>query len=163
MLQQIGNELHHFDFTVHGTSEYSTSNGLEALEMIDLSLHQNLKTLCIHDSSWINSEATLWIPKIIMKLGAPTLERLTLELDLCRPACEELDWAALDAFLSSPVRFPRLRRVVVKCELHGNHDYDAYFDDYDPYEESPEIDFEHEFVRKALPALADSELLQTEW
>ncbi|KAJ7253758.1 hypothetical protein B0H12DRAFT_1323625 [Mycena haematopus] len=163
-LQQIGDELHHFSLTVHDTSEYSTYDGVETLKIIDMSLHQNLKTLHILDLTWINSEAqetTLWIPKVTMKLAAPTLECLTLGFDLSRPACKELDWAALDAFLS-PARFPHLRSVVVKCEQHDNHDYGAYFDHYDPYEE-PEIDYEHEFVRKALPLLASSELLQTEW
>ncbi|KAJ7253736.1 hypothetical protein B0H12DRAFT_1233601 [Mycena haematopus] len=163
-LQQIGDGLHHLHLSIHGPSEYSVSEGFETLKMIDLCIHSNLKTLRIHDSSWINSEAqetSLWIPKIIMKLTTPALEHVTLDLDLCRPAYEELDWAALDAFLF-PARFPRLRSVVVKCGQHGNHDYDDYVYDIDPDEE-PDIDYEHEFVRNALPLLANLELLQTEW
>ncbi|KAJ6469448.1 hypothetical protein C8R45DRAFT_1017079 [Mycena sanguinolenta] len=160
-LQQIGGELHHLDLTVHGTSPYMTHNGVETLKMIDLSLHPNLGTLRISDDSWADAEAQSllpWIPKVLMKLAAPTLECLTLELDLSRRAYENLDWAALDEFLS-PVRFPRLHSVVVKCEQHDDHDYDPYFYHIDPDEE---IDYEHEFVCKALPLLANS-VLRMEW
>ncbi|KAF7374399.1 Methyltranfer-dom domain-containing protein [Mycena sanguinolenta] len=143
-LKQVGSELHHLKLVLRGTPE-----GIKTLTTIDLSLHPNLQTLHIHDGSWF-----------IMNLASPSLEHLTLELDLSRPAYEELDWAALDGFLS-PARFPRLRSVVIMCEQHGNHDYDEYY--YDEPEEEPEIDFEHEFVRRVLPLLAESELLRTEW
>ncbi|KAJ7249536.1 hypothetical protein B0H12DRAFT_696052 [Mycena haematopus] len=160
-LQQIGDELHHLNITFRGTFE-----GVEILKVIDWSLHPNLKTLRILEVPRSNTEAqetTLWILKIIMKLASPALERVTLDLDLCRPPYEEFDWAALDAFLS-PARFPRLRSVVVKCEQHGDHDYDEYILAFGTdSDEGPEIDYEHEFVRKSLPLLVGLELLQTEW
>ncbi|KAJ6512731.1 hypothetical protein C8R45DRAFT_920534 [Mycena sanguinolenta] len=157
-LKQIGSGLHHLKLVLHGTPE-----GVQTLTTIDLSLHPNLRTLHIHDGSYVNSESqetTLWIPKFIMNLASPSLERLTLELDLSRRAYEGLDWSALDAFLA-PARFPRLSGVVVMCEQHGNHDYDEYF--YDEPEEEPEIDYEHEFVCRVLPLLAESQLLRMEW
>ncbi|KAF7338725.1 hypothetical protein MSAN_02194700 [Mycena sanguinolenta] len=148
-LEQIGSELLHLDLTL--------PNGLERVElsqMIDLFLHQNLKTLRITDLSWISrvEEMILWIPRLIMQLRTSALELLTLVLPLCWPPYETLDWAALDAMLS-PARFPCLRSVVIKCEYHG----DRFF-----YAQGRKLDT-HEFVRKALPVLADSGMLQTEW
>ncbi|KAF8217727.1 hypothetical protein K438DRAFT_1925107 [Mycena galopus ATCC 62051] len=159
-LRKIGGELHHLDITLRGSPE-----GVETLEVIDLSLHPKLKTLDIRDSAWGDSEATNTtplIPKFVAKLAAPALEHLLLELDLSRTAYENLDWAALDAFLS-PAQFPRLRSVVVRCEQHGDHGYDLRFYNLGEDDEEPVIDFEHEFVRRALPLLNDSGLLQTHW
>ncbi|KAF7338718.1 hypothetical protein MSAN_02194000 [Mycena sanguinolenta] len=108
-LKQIGGELHYLDIALCSTAE----GAVETLRMIDLSRHRKLQSLHICDGSWMNitdraQETVLWIPKFIMKLSAPTLERLTLEIDLARPAHnEKFDWAALDAFLSS-TRFPHL-------------------------------------------------------
>ncbi|KAF7338724.1 hypothetical protein MSAN_02194600 [Mycena sanguinolenta] len=149
-LRQIGNQLNHLDLTLSGGLE-----GVETLQMIDLSLHQNLHTLRIQDLSRIHSnaqETILWIPRLIMQLRTPALERLTLALSLCWPPYEMFDWAALDAFLS-PARFPCLRSVVIKCEYHG----DKFF-----YTQGRKLDM-HESVYKALPVLADSGVLRTEW
>ncbi|KAF7377624.1 hypothetical protein MSAN_00185200 [Mycena sanguinolenta] len=51
-------------------------------------------------------------------LAAPVLES-SLELDL--QLYRNLDWAALDAFLS-PARFPRLQKVTVACPRRHNSD-----------------------------------------
>ncbi|KAJ7270588.1 hypothetical protein B0H12DRAFT_1320090 [Mycena haematopus] len=166
-LQQIGDELRDFEIIVQGTSEDSSFERVETLKMIDLSLHRNLKTLRILDSS-ISSEAeetSLWILKTIMKLASSALEHVTLDLDLSRPTYEKgyFDWEALDAFLS-PARFPRLRSVVIECGQHDDHDYSEYALAFGTdIDEGPEIDDEHEYVREALPLLADLKLLQTDW
>ncbi|KAJ6469438.1 hypothetical protein C8R45DRAFT_431206 [Mycena sanguinolenta] len=149
VLQQSGNKLYHLYLTLPGGLE-----GVETLQMIDLSLHQSLQTLCIRDLSAHSDtqETILWIPGLIMQLRTPALERLTLVLSLCWPPYEMVDWTAIDGFLS-PVRFPCLRSVVLKCEYHG----DKFF-----YTHGRKLDT-HEFVRKALPMLADSGVLRTEW
>ncbi|KAF7334293.1 hypothetical protein MSAN_02390900 [Mycena sanguinolenta] len=87
-LQKIGDELHHLDLTVRCTPE----PGDQILETIDLSLHPNLQTLRIHDTSWIDAQQTIWqLPMFITKLAAPGFEHITLEFDFSQPLNEELD------------------------------------------------------------------------
>ncbi|KAJ7901584.1 hypothetical protein B0H13DRAFT_2027602, partial [Mycena leptocephala] len=76
--------------------------------------------------------------QLITRLSAPTLELFTLEMDVS--VYRNLDWAALDAFLS-PARFPRLRKVVFDCS--------KLTISFDPYE----------FLRGVLPLLEASGVL----
>jgi hypothetical protein len=92
---------------------------------------------------------------------APTIECISLELDLSRSVYQSFDWAALDTFLS-PARFPRLRSVTFKCPEHGDHEYIDYAYENDD-EEEPDIDTEHKFLCGALPLLEASGVLQKEW
>ena len=157
-LKQIGGKLHHLDIALRGTAEGGMSAlplslppllispaAVETLKMMDLSRNRNLQSLRI---SWINTmvqETVFVLPRFIMKLTAPTLERLTLEIDLARPVdYEKLDWTALDAFLSS-AQFPRLPSVVVDCPRNDSYEYEYHSDG------GFDIDDEHKFVRKALP------------
>lgn len=119
---------------------------VNAIDVFDLSLHRNLKTLHIRS----NSGETEMIP-LITKLGAPTLERLSVALDLGVSMYQRLDWAALDAFLS-PAQFPRLRAVTFQCSQHFDHD------------NPNDVDFhKHKFLGDALPLLTASGVLQTRW
>ncbi|KAF7368955.1 Cytoplasmic protein [Mycena venus] len=87
-LQRLAGSLHHLEFAV------------DALTVLDLSLHPNLRTLHISDASWAYCDTNQMIP-LMTKLVAPALEHLTLELDLGLTVYQSLNWAALDAFLSS--------------------------------------------------------------
>ncbi|KAJ7936837.1 hypothetical protein B0H13DRAFT_247101 [Mycena leptocephala] len=155
-LQRLGGALHHLGIDLRGVDD-----GVNTFDVFNLSLHRNLITLDM-DFSWAYSEAHVnaMIPWIT-KLMAPTIECLSLELDLSRSVYQSFDWAALDAFLSS-ARFPRLRSVTFKCPEHGNHEYYDYAHENDDDEE-PDIDTEHKFLRGALPLLEASGVLQEEW
>ncbi|KAJ6560114.1 hypothetical protein B0H19DRAFT_1260761 [Mycena capillaripes] len=151
-LQRLAGSLHHLELD------------LDALTVLDLSVHPNIRTLHISDIPWNYCDASQMIP-LITKIVAPALEHLTLELDLPPEAdlassvYQNVDWGVLDAFLSS-AGFPCLRRVTLKCRTHKYHSFDGTADD--DGEKSGRSD-EHEFVRGALPLLEASGMLQTEW
>ena len=60
-----------------------SSHAVDASTVFDLSLHPNLKTLAIHDSSRADPEIFDPNPMLqfIVKLAAPTLECLSLDFD----------------------------------------------------------------------------------
>ncbi|KAJ7846900.1 hypothetical protein B0H13DRAFT_2406685 [Mycena leptocephala] len=153
-LQRLGSALHHLDISL---SEHRFKS-VDTFAVVNLSLHPNLRTLDIHDSS-ADYEALQMIPSIT-KLAAPSLERLSLDLDLGQALYTSLDWASLDAFLS-PARFPRLRNVTFKCSIHRHHFYDDHFEGED--DEEPDVDDEHKFLHGALPLLYASGVLRIEW
>ncbi|KAF7362430.1 hypothetical protein MVEN_00590300 [Mycena venus] len=133
-LQRLGGVLHHLDIFVQWPSAADSSM------VFDFLLHPNLKTLAIRDTSWDSSghrQFLLWMTR----LAAPTLERLTLSLDLSLYD-SNFDWAALDAFLCS-ARFPGLQSVVIECN-HRRYRYDN-----------------HQFLHEALPLLESSGVLRT--
>ncbi|KAJ7856675.1 hypothetical protein B0H14DRAFT_2752389, partial [Mycena olivaceomarginata] len=142
-LQHLGDALHHLTIdTAYDVAE----DYVNAIDVFNLSLHRNLKTLHIRS----NSGETEMIP-LITKFVAPTLERLSVALDLGLSVYQRLDWAALDAFLS-PAQFPRLRAVTFLCSQHFDHD------------NPNDVDFhKHKFLGDALPLLTASGVLQTRW
>jgi hypothetical protein len=80
-----------------------------------LSLHPNVRTLAVfHFDTEEFDPATFMV--FIKTLTAPALEVLSLELVLL--LLRGIDWPALDAFLCSMIRFPRLRMVLFKCDCH---------------------------------------------
>jgi hypothetical protein len=112
-----------------------------ATTVFDLSLHPNLRTMTIRDSSWGAPDQFDPEPMILLicRLAARALECFSLDLNLS--LYWTFNWAALDAFLC-PERFPRLRSVIITD--HGGHDNT------------------HEFLSEALPSLAASRVLRTE-
>ncbi|KAF7368954.1 hypothetical protein MVEN_00221700 [Mycena venus] len=155
-LQRLGGALHHLSIDLGRVDD-----GVNTFDVFNLSLHRNLITLDM-DFSWVYSEAHVnamipWITKLV----APTIECLSLELDLSCSVYQSFDWAALDAFFS-PARFPRLRSITFKCFEHGNHEYGDYAYENDDDEE-PDIDAEHKFLRGALPLLEASGVLHKGW
>ncbi|KAJ6580967.1 hypothetical protein B0H19DRAFT_1251237 [Mycena capillaripes] len=151
--------LHHLDITLHAydyTEDEVHPSGVFDSTLFDLSLHPNLLTLHINHFGWTDDQATQMIT-MIMNLAASALEHLSLDLDLGQSVYQSLDWAPLDAFLTQ-ARFLRLKSVNFRCNTHGEH----YFDNWDGDEE-PEFDEEPGFLRKALPLLEASGILQTEW
>ncbi|KAJ7716357.1 hypothetical protein B0H14DRAFT_3012961 [Mycena olivaceomarginata] len=129
-LQQLGGALLHLSIDMARLPDPST--------VFDLKMHPNLKTLTVRDAIPLrppdNFDPNQFI-RLIKRLAAPDLERLSLILEL--RLYESLDWAALDQFLSTD-RFPRMRSVVVVASA-------------DP---------DKEFVRQALPLLGRSGILQ---
>ncbi|KAF7330375.1 60S ribosomal protein L20-B [Mycena venus] len=95
--------LQHLDITLKDVVLWS---------VFDLSLHPSLQTLAIRDSSKSDSNEldSNQMMALITGLAAPALESLSLDLNLA--LYHNLDWAALDKFLSA-ARFPRLRKVGV--------------------------------------------------
>ncbi|KAJ7318122.1 hypothetical protein DFH08DRAFT_400333 [Mycena albidolilacea] len=146
-LQHLGDALHHLSInTAYDVAE----DYVNAIDIFDLSLHRNLETLHIHSDSLCYSGEKEMIP-LITKLVAPTLERLSVALDLGLSMYQRLDWAALDTFLS-PDQFPRLRAVTFQCSQHFDHD------------NPNDVDFhKHKFLGDALPLLTASGVLQTRW
>jgi hypothetical protein len=117
---------------------HSSARTADPSTVFDLKMHPNLKTLTVRDAIPLrppdNFDPNQFI-RLIKRLAAPDLERLSLILEL--RLYESLDWAALDQFLSTD-RFPRMRSVVVVASA-------------DP---------DKEFVRQALPLLGRSGILQ---
>ncbi|KAF7377637.1 hypothetical protein MSAN_00186500 [Mycena sanguinolenta] len=109
-LPHLGNTLRH----LHIELSRSHPDSLDVHAMFDLSLLRNLRTLSIHDAT--TGHPTQFNPSpmltLICSLVAPALRSFSLDLDL--QLYHNLDWATLEAFLS-PVRFPRLRKVVFQC------------------------------------------------
>ncbi|KAF8201167.1 hypothetical protein K438DRAFT_1965689 [Mycena galopus ATCC 62051] len=131
-LLQLGNTLHHLTIELMRSRR---SCG-DIADVFDLSLHRNLRTLFIRDSTRGSPAQFNPTPilTVIRRLAAPALESVSLDLNL--RLYHDLDWALLDAFLSL-ARFPRLRKVVFQCR----HNDDRVF------------------LRKVLPALEDSGML----
>ncbi|KAJ7856631.1 hypothetical protein B0H14DRAFT_2752261 [Mycena olivaceomarginata] len=91
--------------------------------VFDLKMHPNLKTLTVRDAIPLrppdNFDPNQFI-RLIKRLAAPDLERLSLILEL--RLYESLDWAALDQFLSTD-RFPRMRSVVVVASADPDKEF----------------------------------------
>ncbi|KAF7369080.1 hypothetical protein MVEN_00235000 [Mycena venus] len=108
VLQRLGDGLHHLSMVLNWSRPRSE---VEPSAVFDFALHPNLGTLAIHDVSWAQSPEHFDPNRMVhflMRLAAPTLESLSLNIPLY--LYRNLDWAPLDAFLSS-ARFPRLRQV----------------------------------------------------
>ncbi|KAJ6466917.1 hypothetical protein C8R45DRAFT_1106340 [Mycena sanguinolenta] len=135
-LQQIGSALRHLDVSLDLDSQISAVDS--TLNLLDWSLHPDLRTLAIHDSSWGSPGdfGPAQVFPLIKNLAAAKLERLELELN--QPLYQPTDWAALDALLGSGERFPCLRTVVFTRNFVR----------------------EHEILRGVLPMLAASGLLR---
>jgi hypothetical protein len=111
--------------------------------IFDLSLHPNLRTLAVfHFDTEEFDPATFMV--FIKTLTAPALEVLSLELVPLLP--RGIDWPALDAFLCSEIRFPRLRMVLFKCTCRLTR-------------EAPDM---HDNLREALPLLGSAGVLKME-
>jgi hypothetical protein len=80
--------------------------------MFDLSLHPNLRTLAVFHIDMGGFDPARFMV-FIKTLTAPSLE--VLSLDLVPLLRRGIDWPALDVFLCSAIRFPRLRMVLFKC------------------------------------------------
>ncbi|KAF7368976.1 hypothetical protein MVEN_00224000 [Mycena venus] len=110
-----------------------------ASPFFDLSLHLNLHTLILRDSTYPDD-----MMQALTRLDAPSLlECLAFALDL--PSYRCFQWAALDAFLACPTRFPRLRNVVFIQTINYT------------------VPKEDAFVRRVLPLLKSSGILHTKW
>ncbi|KAF7377639.1 hypothetical protein MSAN_00186700 [Mycena sanguinolenta] len=132
-LLYLGNTLRHLIIDL----SRSHSDSLDVHALFDLSLLRNLRTLSIRDATTPRRRTRSNPAPMLMLirgLVAPALESFSLDLDL--QLYRHLDWAALDSFLS-PVRFPRLQKVVCRCR----HSPDGLF------------------LRKALPLLEASGVL----
>ncbi|KAJ6456186.1 hypothetical protein C8R45DRAFT_1035204 [Mycena sanguinolenta] len=118
-MRKIGSTLCHLDIDLKNPEADHPS-------VFDLTLHPNLKTLIIRDEPYgpLEDFYTDCLLIIVKSLVAPTLEHLSMKLDV--GFYEDFDWAALDEFLSES-RFPNLRRVVINCSSHakycGNDDH----------------------------------------
>ncbi|KAF7377663.1 F-box domain-containing protein [Mycena sanguinolenta] len=139
-LQQIGRALRHLDVSLDLEFQISAAPSTvdSTLTLLDWSLHPDLRTLAIHDSSWGSTGdfGPAQALSLIRTLATPKLE--CLELELNQALYQPPDWAALDALLCSAERFPCLRTVVFARNFLR----------------------EHEVLRGALPMLAASELLR---
>ncbi|KAJ6551561.1 hypothetical protein B0H19DRAFT_1264223 [Mycena capillaripes] len=108
-MQQLGGALHHLDISPH-ISALST--------VFDLSLHPNLRTLAIRCygaiGEWYTPEHfdRSRMFQVLLKAAPPTLEQLWLNPAL---PYRSFEWEALDALLSDPTRFPRLKSAVFRC------------------------------------------------
>jgi hypothetical protein len=111
--------------------------------MFDLSLHPNLRTLAVFNFHTVDFDPAKFMV-FIKTLTAPALEVLSLELvPLLRRG---IDWPALDAFLCSEIRFPRLRMVLFKCDCHYTRGV-------------PDM---HDYLREVLPLLGAAGVLKME-
>jgi hypothetical protein len=111
--------------------------------MFDLSLHPNLRTLTVVHFDTGDFDPARFMG-FIKTLTAPALEVLSLEIvPLLR---RSIEWPALDAFLCSEIRFPRLRMVLFKCSCHLTR-------------EAPDM---HDNLREALPLLGAAGVLKME-
>ncbi|KAF7367537.1 hypothetical protein MSAN_00816800 [Mycena sanguinolenta] len=146
-MQRIGATLRHLDIEFHETEGLYKSRATYYFDLMtsiavdqssvqslvfDLALHPNLETLIIRGDSEPSDDLQEFNPellfRIVTSLVATPLEHLTLELDML--FYENLNWAALDAFLSR-TRFPNLRRIVIKCTRHDKyHERDGHPDVY---------------------------------
>ncbi|KAJ7254636.1 hypothetical protein B0H12DRAFT_1233300 [Mycena haematopus] len=135
-MQQIGGALRHFDISLELVDRQISAVD-STMGLLDWSLHPDLRTLAIRDSSW-GSKGDFGpdqVLPLLRTLAAPKLEWLELELN--QALYQAPDWAVIDALLG-PARFPCLRTVVfARNSLR-----------------------EHEFLRGVLPLLADSGLLR---
>ncbi|KAJ7901603.1 hypothetical protein B0H13DRAFT_2027673 [Mycena leptocephala] len=111
--------------------------------MFDLSLHPNLRTLSVYHYDTGDYDPTRFMV-FIKTLAAPALELLSFELFPLLP--RGIDWPALDAFLCSEIRFPRLRMVLFKCSCHLPR-------------EAPDM---HDNLREVLPLLGAAGVLKME-
>jgi len=140
-LQQLGGALHHLYITVK-CGFRASDNAVDASAVYEFSLHPNLRTLAIRD--FLSGSPDDLDPSHMMRLltrlaGIPALECLSMDINLW--LYQNLDWAALDALLSA-ARFPRLRTVAFTCNSRSDRG---------------------EFLRRALPLLEASGLLQIVW
>ncbi|KAJ7318091.1 hypothetical protein DFH08DRAFT_399940 [Mycena albidolilacea] len=106
--------------------------------LFNLSDHPALHTLILQDYAFPYEMLSS-----LMQLVAPSLECLTFDLDL--PSYRRFDWATLDAFLANSGAFKRLKRVVFLQTIGYT----------EPREDA--------FLRKVLPMLESSGMLQTKW
>jgi hypothetical protein len=83
--------------------------------MFDLSLHPNLRTLSVFHFDTGDFDPAMFTV-FIKTLTAPSLEVLSLQIVPLMPG--GIEWPALDVFLCSAIRFPRLRMVLFKCSCH---------------------------------------------
>jgi hypothetical protein len=111
--------------------------------MFDLSLHPNLRTLAVFHFDTEDFDPARFMV-FIKTLTAPALEVLSFELIPLLP--RGIDWPALDAFLCSAIRFPRLRMVLFKCSCHRTRDV-------------PNM---HDNLREVLPLLGAAGVLKME-
>ncbi|KAJ7217403.1 hypothetical protein B0H12DRAFT_339948 [Mycena haematopus] len=120
-LQQLGGVLHYLEIEVTWTPG---NYWAPASAVFDLALHPNLKTLVISDHSDLSYFDPNQMTRLITRLTGPALERLSLSV-YSRQYQNLLMWAALDAFLCSPRRFPHLRTVALRC--NRGHPCDKFF------------------------------------
>ncbi|KAJ7856637.1 hypothetical protein B0H14DRAFT_2752277 [Mycena olivaceomarginata] len=106
--------------------------------LFNLSDHPALHTLILQDYAFPYEMLSS-----LMQLVAPSLECLTFDLDL--PSYRRFDWASLDAFLANSGAFKRLKRVVFLQTIGYT----------EPREDAS--------LRKVLPMLESSGMLQTKW
>jgi hypothetical protein len=112
--------------------------------MFGLSLHPNLRTLAVFHVDMGDFDPAMFMV-FIKTLIAPALEVLSLELvPLLRRG---IDWPALDVFLCSAIRFPRLWMVLFKCRGHLTRDV--------PHDM-------HDNLREVLPLLGAAGVLKME-
>ncbi|KAJ6466889.1 hypothetical protein C8R45DRAFT_480095 [Mycena sanguinolenta] len=136
-LQQLGKALRSLDIEVTFTpGDYWAPSA----NVFDLALHPHLETLVIRDHSDTRTFDPNQMTRLITRLAAPSLERISLSLS-SRQYQPRMQWNPLDAFLCSP-QFPRLRTVALKC----NRGYDG-----------------DKLFRRMLPLLQASGVVETKW
>ncbi|KAJ6551565.1 hypothetical protein B0H19DRAFT_1073249 [Mycena capillaripes] len=112
-MQQLGGALHHLDISPH-ISAVVVNGALSTV--FDLSLHPNLRTLAVRyvDFPWALPEDfdRRQIFQVLLEAAPPTLEQFWLNPAL---PYRSFEWEALNALLSDPTRFPRLKSVVFGC------------------------------------------------
>ncbi|KAJ7363764.1 hypothetical protein DFH08DRAFT_1015176 [Mycena albidolilacea] len=140
-MQQLGPALRHLSIDLSWLLP-----DVDPETIFDLALHPHLETLSIYDwpSPSIDFDPNALF-RLVTRLPASNLERISLEIDLDVLYYQQLDWAAFAAFFSA-TRFPSLRSITVKCCRHSNHG-----------------DNDHEFLRASLSLLLASGMLRTEW
>ncbi|KAF7350528.1 hypothetical protein MVEN_01358400 [Mycena venus] len=118
-LRRLGDTLQHLSITLTWLLMTADLGSI----VFNLSLHPNLKSLVITDSSWPRPgdfDPNRMI-QLITRLAAPALEHLTLDL-LNLSFYRNSDWASLDAFLAS-ARFQCLRKVALRSRNDGDSQF----------------------------------------
>ncbi|KAJ6466879.1 hypothetical protein C8R45DRAFT_479945 [Mycena sanguinolenta] len=144
-IQELSSALNHLEIKKNTLGTRWLSSIVQVLELFTSVSYPLLKTLVIRDLSAGSATSSDKLIEAIMTITAPALECLSFTIDLS--FCRGTNWTVLDTFLS-PDRFPRLRNVTLQPNSVGRarEDHHATF----------------QFLRTALPLLADSGLLALE-
>ncbi|KAF7377783.1 hypothetical protein MSAN_00201600 [Mycena sanguinolenta] len=131
-------DLRHLDIDL----TWSMESGGNHTPILDFLPHSSVRTLIVRDTSHDLEHANVHeMMLLITKLSSPTLESLTMDLNLL--LYMNMDWGALDT--AWPKRFPRLQNVLVECGRHDGHSDHG------------------QFLYEALPLLAASRMLSIKY